>query len=310
MFLRHPVLSIQSHVVHGYVGNKAAVFPLQLLGHNVDVINTVQFTSMFIHEGERLSRESLATLLKTLPQATTQTRLEPCLSPVQQRYLLTGYIGSASLLYCILDFYTQQLPVRGTAGKLTLVPEVPFRWICDPVLGDNGKLYVSPELVSVYRQSVLPVAHIITPNHYELEWLCEKSVKTLDDALGCCAQLHDKGTPIVIVTSLKGVTENPNNLLLLGSCNVEGSSITRFTIEFPCLDIYLGGTGDLFCAMLLHGLDRFNQDIRKATSFAVNVVQVLVVTVSTELLSDQRFNFALKIAQTHILVLARVTYCQ
>lgn len=281
-FLRRRVLSIQSHVVRGYVGNKAAVFPLQLLGHTVDFINTVQFTSMFIHEGERLAPEALTTLLRTL--STTSDAPHKGGATTEHHYLLTGYIGSACLLNQVVDFYTQEQQRRSqrSAGEepLATTPETrkhsSVRWLCDPVLGDNGSLYVSPDLITIYRNAVLPLAEIVTPNHYELEWLSGKTVKTLDDARDCCRVLHSLGSRVVIVTSLNNVARDPGNLVLLASSSLDSSSVETFTIEFPHLDIYLGGTGDLFAAMLLHGLDRFHNDLRQACTFAINAVQGVI----------------------------------
>ena len=91
------VLSIQSHVVHGYVGNKAAVFPLQLLGFDVDVINSVQFSNHTGYdqkwEGDVLNGGQLDSLLDGLERNDLLKNTQ---------HLLTGYIGSESFLRSVI----------------------------------------------------------------------------------------------------------------------------------------------------------------------------------------------------------------
>mmetsp|Transcript_38548 Transcript_38548/g.110242 ORF Transcript_38548/g.110242 Transcript_38548/m.110242 type:complete len:246 (+) Transcript_38548:130-867(+) len=92
------ILSVQSHVVNGYVGNKAAIFPLQLLGNDVDFINSVQFVSQFVHQGQKLSGEELRTLLDGLQKHNLGN----------YQYFLTGFIGQPSFLREVLAFIKSQ----------------------------------------------------------------------------------------------------------------------------------------------------------------------------------------------------------
>ena len=73
-----------------------------------------------------------------------------------------------------------------------------FAAVCDPVLGDNGKLYVPEDLVQVYRDFALPHASLLTPNQFELELLTQRTVATEQDAQAACAQLHEQGVPTVV----------------------------------------------------------------------------------------------------------------
>ncbi|KAJ4960578.1 hypothetical protein NE237_020488 [Protea cynaroides] len=147
------VLSIQSHVVRGYVGNKSAVFPLQLLGFDVDPINSVQFsnnTGYPTFKGQALNGQQLWDLIEGLEANEL----------LYYSHLLTGYIGSVSFLETVLQAVNK---LHSVNPKLT--------YVCDPVMGDEGKLYVPQELVSVYRERVVPVASMLTPNQFEAELL-------------------------------------------------------------------------------------------------------------------------------------------
>lgn len=140
------VLSIQSHTVQGYVGNKSAVFPLQLLGYDVDPINSVQFsnhTGYPSFKGQVLNGQQLWDLIEGLEANDL----------LYYTHLLTGYIGSVSFLNTVLDVVSK---LRSINPKLT--------YVCDPVLGDEGKLYVPQELVTVYRERVRLIHKDVSPS--------------------------------------------------------------------------------------------------------------------------------------------------
>jgi len=147
------VLSIQSHVVSGYVGNKCAVFPLQVLGFDVDFINSVQFsnhTGYGHYRGQVLESKDLEELYDGLKTNDL----------VNYTHILTGYVGSPSFLTEISQV------VRNIKAKC---PETVY--LCDPVLGDNDEFYVPESLIPIYQQKILPLAHIVTPNTFELQLL-------------------------------------------------------------------------------------------------------------------------------------------
>lgn len=177
------VLSIQSHVVHGAVGNRAASFPLQLLGVETDVLNTVQYSNHVGYgsfAGEKLSGDQVWTLLQGMH---TNGLLKPT-------RLLTGYMGSAEA-------------VRAAVRALPLLRqnEPSFQFWCDPVLGDNGRLYVPPALVDTYRDEVVPFADALLPNQFEAELLSGVAIRTEADARRACDMLHRRGVSLVIITS-------------------------------------------------------------------------------------------------------------
>ncbi|KAL7472033.1 hypothetical protein ACHAXS_013177 [Conticribra weissflogii] len=197
------VLSIQSHVVSGYVGNKAAVFPLQLLGFDVDIINSVNFSN---HTGYPNGWEGSVmdggTLLKMVEGLERNGLLISDFPEGEETYcgnggvgarigrignILTGYIGSESFLHSVVTV-VQKLK--------SLNPHC--RYVCDPVLGDRGKFYVPQELVDIYKNE----ADVITPNQFEIEQLTGIDIKSIEDAKNACRILHNLGVSLVLITSI------------------------------------------------------------------------------------------------------------
>lgn len=249
------VLSIQSHTVHGYVGNKAAVFPLQLLGFDVDPVNSVQFsnhTGYGTVKGQVLDGEQLWTLIQGLEANDL----------LNYTHLLTGYIGSVSFLETVLRVVEK---LRSVNPNLI--------YVCDPVMGDDGKFYVNPELVPVYREKVVPVATMITPNHFEAEQLTGRRIETEAEALEACADLHAAGPSKVVITSLS----IDNMLTVIGShVQSEGKAPKQFKIVLPKLHSYFTGTGDLMTALLLGWSHKYPDDLDKAAELAVSSLQAVL----------------------------------
>lgn len=222
------VLSVQSHVVHGYVGNRAAVFPLQLLGFEVDVINSVQFSCHTGYPklaGQRVSGEDLREVVEGL-------KVNDCL---EHSFLLTGYIGAVSFLKEIL-YLKQMLPENCC-------------YVCDPVLGDNGELYVPEDLVGVYRSDMLEHVSILTPNQFEAELLSEQKIGNIQEAVAVCDVLHSKGPKVVVITTLDVVDatcEGKYVAMLLSD------GLRKWLLRVPHIaGGPFTGTGDLTAAMIL-----------------------------------------------------------
>ena len=234
---------------------------MQLLGWDVDVLNSVQFsnhTGYSQFQGDRLSGEQLLLLLQGLQE-------NQLLSSVQ--YLLTGYMGSETFLYAVLEVW-KQLRVHN--------PHV--HYVCDPVLGDQGRFYVPESLVQVYRDHVLPCATIVTPNAFELEQLtaCPTPITTLDLAQQQCAVLHDMGPGIVVLTSLQ-CEDTPDQMTILAS---QRTATTQqqccWKLECPILPGSFTGTGDLCAALILvHSADPAN-DMGLVLEKVVNTVYAVL----------------------------------
>jgi pyridoxine kinase len=257
------VLSIQSHVVHGYVGNKAAVLPLQVLGLEVDFINSVHFSNHTGYPkftGDRLGGDALWELVEGL-------QFNGLLS---YSHILTGYIGSASFLRTVLRTIRAVRDVR---------PEAVY--ICDPVLGDRGQLYVPAELVEIYIDEVVPLANTLTPNHFEAELLTRTSIKTIADAFCACELLHARGVRTVVITSadLESAESPGGTITLLASQRSAAGkeACARYKIEIPALPGTYTGTGDLTAALLLAWMHKLGDDSDLAPVLEKTIASVQAV---------------------------------
>ncbi|XP_054263413.1 pyridoxal kinase [Macrosteles quadrilineatus] len=253
----YKVLSIQSHVVSGYVGNKSATFPLQVLGFEVDPINSVQFsnhTGYGVFKGQVLNENHLGELVEGLK-----------INQLDQSYthLLTGYIGSPSFLYKVAEVVHH---LKKVCHNLT--------YICDPVMGDNGAMYVPQDLLPIYRDTIVPLADIVTPNQYELELLTQKPVRSIADAWAAVDWFHEKGIKTVAISSSQ-LSSNNNQLLALASTMADGKC-KRATIEIPLLDATFTGTGDLFAALFLAWMAKSNNNIYEALEKTQNTIQAVL----------------------------------
>lgn len=258
------MLSIQSHVVRGYVGNKAATFPLQVLGFEVDTVNSVQFSNHtgYAHwKGQVLNAEELHVLYDGLKLNNVN----------HYDYVLTGYTRDKSFLEMVVDIVQE---LKHQNPKLV--------YVCDPVLGDkwNGKgsMYVPEDLLPVYRDKVVPVADIITPNQFEAELLTGRTFCTEKEALEVMDVLHAMGPDTVVITSSDLPSPHgSDHLIALGSQikkNSDGSKVKeRIRLEVPKVDAVFVGTGDLFAAMLLAWTHHHPNNLKVACEKTVSAMQ-------------------------------------
>lgn len=150
-------------------------------------------------------------------------------------------------------------------------------YVCDPVLGDNGKLYVPEELIEIYRRDVLPNASVATPNQFEIELLTGIKIESEDDAARACEELHKIGVPIVVVTTLDYALVRGSVLMMLserrGGCSVQ------HIVEVPLLQARFTGSGDLTSALLLAWMTEHPTDLPLALEkTAASVYGVLEAT--------------------------------
>ncbi|KAK3912990.1 Pyridoxal kinase [Frankliniella fusca] len=251
------VLSIQSHVVSGYVGNKSATFPLQVLGFDVDAINSVQFsnhTGYGYWKGHVLAEQELVELAEGLAHNGLDR---------QYTHLLTGYNRSKSFLSHIANIVCELR--KKNPGLI---------YLCDPVIGDIGRgVYVPQDLIEVYQKTIIPIANVVTPNQFELEILTGKPVKSIEDAWEATALLHNMGPRTVVVSSSE--LGNEDSLLCLGSMIVEGKR-KKAMVTFPKLEGSYTGTGDLFSALFLAWMWRSGQDLKQSLEFTVATIQAIL----------------------------------
>lgn len=228
------ILSIQSWVAYGHVGNASAVFPLQRLGAEVHAIHTVQFSNHTGYgdwAGDVFSGEQVRALVDGVARRGALGRCDAVLS---------GYMGDAGIGHAILDAVAR---VRAeNPGAL---------YCCDPVIGDDGHgVYVRPGIAELMRDEALPVADIATPNAFELRHLTGMADGTLAEAKRAVAALqgrmHAGGPRCVLLTSLRTDATPADAIdMLVG----EGGAF--HLLRSPLLPVDLNGAGDALAAMFL-----------------------------------------------------------
>jgi len=220
------ILSIQSHVVYGYVGNKAATYPLQSMGYDVWPVNTVQFSSHTGYEnwqGDVFSRDHIKKIIQAIEN----------LGAINQcQAILSGYMGSKDTCLEVLE--TVQ---RFKAKNDKII------YLCDPVMG-NSNCFVKPEVVDFFKTNLMK-ADIITPNQFEAEMLSGIAIKTTKDLKDIAKHFHDSGILVVVIT---GVKLNENELFIFVSDGISQHLIPNKEYNFK---IAPNGTGDLFSAVFL-----------------------------------------------------------
>ncbi|KAJ3325090.1 hypothetical protein HDV06_004846 [Boothiomyces sp. JEL0866] len=224
-----------------------ATLPLQLLGFEVDPLNTVQFSNHAEYEifkGLAFNKQNIQDLFQGLI-------LNDFVS--EYTHIITGYCGKAESLLEIYEFLAKH-----KRKGLTIV--------VDPVLGDDNKLYVSDEQIPIYKQ-MIALADLITPNGFEAEILsgfkpnAENIHKVFDT-------LHSYGPTLVLITSVVETIGTTEELLLYGSDNGR-----LFKICIPKIAGRFVGTGDVFSALVLGHLDK---GLVKACELSVDTMQKIL----------------------------------
>jgi pyridoxine kinase len=224
------VISIQSQVAYGHVGNSAAVFPMQMHGIDVIAVPTTLLSNRPGYptiRGRVLDAQLVADLLLGVEE---RGALESC------RMILSGYLGSPEIAAVVADF-VQRAKARHPA----------LLYCCDPVLGDRDRgLFVQADIPPLVRDRLCRLADIITPNHFEFEWLCGAKVTTTDQAIAQAQALLARGPSTIVVTSAE-LADLPDGQI--ETLAVERSQAWR--VRTPKLPISPSGTGDLFAALFV-----------------------------------------------------------
>jgi pyridoxine kinase len=224
------VLSIQSSVAYGHVGNSAAAFPLQRLGHEIWPVLTVHFSN---HTGYGAWR---GPLLAPGDVADVITGIEDRGVLGDADAILSGYQGDPAVGAVILDAVDRIKALNPQAV-----------YCCDPVMGDVGRgMFVRPGIPEYLRDTVVPRADIVTPNQFELEFLSGRTTNTLDDLLAAVDVVRATGPRHVLVTSvLHG--DLPDGSLEVVAVSDEAA----WAVTTPLLPINPNGGGDLTAALYL-----------------------------------------------------------
>jgi len=222
------ILSIQSAVAFGHVGNSAAVFPLQRIGAEVLPVNTVNFSN---HTGYGAWRGSLIT-----PEEVHDVILgieERGMLP-QIDVVLSGYQGGVGIGDVIVDAVQ-----RVKAANPSAI------YACDPVMGNaKSGCFVAPEIPELLRDRVVPVSDIITPNQFELGYLTGTDPSTLASTLDSVDLARAMGPSTVLVTSVEQPDRDPGTIEMLAVDDAGAWIVTT-----PYLPFKANGSGDVTAAL-------------------------------------------------------------
>jgi pyridoxine kinase len=258
------ILSIQSSVAYGHVGNSAATFPLMRMGVEVWPVLTVHFSNHTGYgqwRGPLLSAAEVADVITGIDERGVLGRCDAVLS---------GYQGGADVAEAILD---------AVALVRSRNPRAIF--CCDPVLGDVDRgFFVRPGIPELMRDRVVPAAQVVTPNQFELEFLTGRSTSTVDDVLAAADVLRAMGPDTVLVTSVV-YDATPDSLDMIA---VSGDG--AWSVTTPLLPRTFQGAGDLTAALFLANLlllDDVSNALGRTAAVVNAVLQATVESGEAEL---------------------------
>src|SRR5262249_10488419 len=222
----------------GHVGNSAAVFPMQMHGIDVTAVPTTLLSNRPGYpslRGRVLEAQLVADLLRGVEERGAVDACEA---------ILSGYLGSAENAVVVTDFVAR---AKERNPKLA--------YCCDPVLGDRDRgLFVAAELPPLVRDRLCPLADIITPNHFEFEWLCGAKATTSGQVIGAAQAVMARGPSTVIVTSAE-LEDTPSGEIETVAIERyredSGQGLKVWRVRTPKLPISPSGTGDLFAALFV-----------------------------------------------------------
>jgi pyridoxine kinase len=222
------ILSIQSHVAFGHVGNASAVFPMQRLGVEVWPIHTVQFsnhTGYGAWKGRVFDGPAIEELVEGIAERGVLPRCNGVLS---------GYMGSADIGNAILSAVARVRSVNPDA-----------LYCCDPVIGDVGRgVFVRPGIPEFMRDQAVPAADIITPNQFELDYLSGITTGSLASVKEAVSAVQLLGPKVVLVTSVEAGETPADSIDLVAG---EGGRFWR--VRTPRLSLSVNGAGDAVAAL-------------------------------------------------------------
>jgi len=222
------ILSIQSSVAYGHVGNCAAVFPLQRIGVEVWPVNTVHFsnhTGYGTWRGLVLPVESVVEVIRGIEERKVLSRCAGVLS---------GYMGDVSLGAVVLD---------AVAKVRAANPDAVY--CCDPVMGDVGRgFFVRPGIPEFMKKHAVPAATMVTPNQFELEYLANTKITDLESALQAVDAVRACGPKVVLVTSLHRQDAAGDCVEVLAANGSEA-----YIAQTPFLPLNVNGAGDMAAAL-------------------------------------------------------------
>jgi pyridoxine kinase len=259
------ILSIQSHVAYGHVGNSAAVFALQRLGCEVWPVHTVQFsnhTGYGAWTGEVFAAGMIEDIVGGIADRGVLASCDGVLS---------GYVGSLETGAAILD----------AVGKVKAA-NPGAAYCCDPVIGNRARgVFVRDGICEFFRDRAVPAARIVTPNHFELDRLAGRDTADMAQVLAAIDGLHARGPGAILVTSVD-TSETPAGHVDI----VASDGAARYLVRTPKLATPGNGAGDVIAALFLYHYLRSGsvaEALARATSSVYGLLRRTLAAGASEL---------------------------
>ena len=252
------ILSIQSSVAYGYVGNAAATAALQRLGHEVWPVNTVEYSNHPGHgnwKGRMAEADEITAIVDGLADLDVWRQCPAVLS---------GYMGSTA---------NGRAALAAVAAVKKANSEALY--CCDPVMGDGAEgVYVDEDLIGFFKTEAGPRSDILVPNIFEAEILAGQPLDSADAALAAADFLRDQGPDLVVITSLPAEKKETAMMATLAV-----SSLGAWRVSTPRVETEAKGAGDLFSALFL---GNYLGSRNPADALAATVSAVFAVLDATE----------------------------
>ncbi len=256
------ILSIQSHVAYGHVGNSAAVFPLQRLGHEVWPVLTVNFSNHTGYgdwRGPLIDPDDVTAVITGIEERGVLPTCDAVLS---------GYQGSPAIAGVVVDA-VRRVKAANPAATYT----------CDPVMGNaKSGCFVNPEIPPIIRSQVVPVADVLTPNQFELGFLTDTDPHSLPEVLDSADLARAMGPSTILVTSV----ETGDDSIGLMAVTDDGA----WLVETPLLPMKANGSGDITAALFtahLHATGSPELAVARTVSSVYAVLQATLDSGEREL---------------------------
>jgi pyridoxine kinase len=258
------ILSIQSSVAYGHVGNSAAVFPLQRIGHEVWPVHTVLFSNHTGYGAWRGPVVAAADVHEVILGMEDRGAL------AQVDLVLSGYQGSPEIAAVVVDAVDRVKAANPAAA-----------YACDPVMGnaDSG-CFVDPAIPELIRDQVVPRADVITPNQFELGYLTGRLEgerrPSLDAILEAADAARAMGPATVLITSMEHA-DQPEDTLEMAVVTGDGA----WTVRTPRLAMHANGSGDVTAALFSAHLGETGRPDEALARTASSVFDLLVNTLES-----------------------------
>lgn len=222
------ILSIQSAVAYGHVGNSAAVFPLQRIGVQVLPVYTVNFsnhTGYGAWRGPLIAPDDVAAVIEGIGERGVFGDID---------VVLSGYQGGEGIADVILDAVARVKEANPAAV-----------YACDPVMGNaKSGCFVAPAIPVLLREKVVPAADIITPNQFELGFLTGTEPSDLASTLESADRARAMGPRTVLVTSVER-PDRPEGTIEMLAVTDDGA----WVVQTPHIPMKANGSGDVTAAL-------------------------------------------------------------